>query len=418
MITAVKRSFVRFRNEPLETLFVFLVFLLPLGAAGVRHWSTSIGYFLLLISLCGMRGQWSHLEISIKRIGYAFLVFFVIAALSILKSIDVSASISRLGKLTWLLAFIPMALMARRTKTELTKPLLLGFAISGLVNLAVSCYDIFTLGLVRATGPYNPILMGSITAAAVLLGIVDFAMSNRKLEYRVFLAICISGSLITCVLSGTKSAWVTLFFSVPLVIWMIRRSISQRQMLFICLSIFVLLAVLYGFQKDRVNQRFLQTTNGIQRILQGDESDLSLGVRWSMWKAALQMWSENPILGTGLGDYRHDILKLKEENNTQLEIIFSKAHNIYLEALSTTGIIGLLAFLAAIIYLPFKLFYTCLEKEYQYRDPNPCILGIITIVAFGILGMFNSWLARNYMIVPYVICIMVFSSDVFQSKAS
>ena len=56
-----------------------------------------------------------------------------------------------------------------------------------------------------------------------------------------------------------------------------------------------------------------------------------------IWEEALRLWKERPVFGWGMGGYERD-------NKLNLPNILH-AHNVYLELLSDTGIVGLLAFL-------------------------------------------------------------------------
>jgi O-antigen ligase len=416
MIATLKAAFQGLVRTPTESAFTALVFLSPLGAVAVRHWSTVIGYTLIFVSFFGIRGQWQHLEKPLKNLVYAFLCFFVVACISFVNSADLSTSLSRLGKLVWLVGFIPLVLKARTVRAGLPKVLVAGFALSGPINAAVAISDVYMLEMERATGAYNPILMGNLTALAILFAIIQLGVSAHSTINRILLLASISCNMIACGLSATKSALLILLFMVPYALWMIRSHLNRLWIVVICLFLMGASAGLYTFQKDYIQKRLAQFKAGLLNTVEGDESDLSVGVRWAMWKAAVKIWKQNPLLGTGIGDYHHDLLELKENNQTQLEIMFSKAHNIYMEALATTGIAGFLALIAALLVFPLKLFYATTPKN-EVSIAYPCLLGLITIWSYALLGIANSWLARNYQVVPFVICLAVFASVAVPGKS-
>lgn len=60
-----------------------------------------------------------------------------------------------------------------------------------------------------------------------------------------------------------------------------------------------------------------------------------------MWKAAILIFKEHPILGVGLNNYDDALLALyKKGLVSKLVIIFSHAHNEYICVLATGGVLG------------------------------------------------------------------------------
>jgi putative inorganic carbon (HCO3(-)) transporter len=109
-----------------------------------------------------------------------------------------------------------------------------------------------------------------------------------------------------------------------------------------------------------------------------------------IWKSALMMFKDNPILGTGLDTfqvifpyYRFPIYWQLEWNGTP-----EKTHNVFLQVLSTEGIIGFgFYFLLFITFLKksFNLIFG--EKDIKRRY---VIFGFfMAVIAFYVQGLFN-----------------------------
>jgi len=63
-------------------------------------------------------------------------------------------------------------------------------------------------------------------------------------------------------------------------------------------------------------------------------------IRFQLWTAAIRVWSEHPVFGVGLGQFRSATASLVDSPSSLL------AHNTYLSFLAEGGIVGALLFLA------------------------------------------------------------------------
>jgi glycosyltransferase involved in cell wall biosynthesis/O-antigen ligase len=110
--------------------------------------------------------------------------------------------------------------------------------------------------------------------------------------------------------------------------------------------------LLFGFDPRAVAEEYIKrvqndpTLSDEERdqLLARDVSSDSLGYRITFWKAGLAMFRDHPITGVGVGQFRYqfksyaDLTFLREPD----------AHNIYVEQLAETGIVGF-GFLIALL---------------------------------------------------------------------
>ncbi|MEK7550768.1 MAG: O-antigen ligase family protein [Patescibacteria group bacterium] len=71
-------------------------------------------------------------------------------------------------------------------------------------------------------------------------------------------------------------------------------------------------------------------------------------IRKIVWKGAIDIWKNYPILGTGPETFAYAYYKYRPvEHNlvSEWDFIYNKAHNEYLNLLATTGILGLVSYL-------------------------------------------------------------------------
>jgi O-antigen ligase len=84
----------------------------------------------------------------------------------------------------------------------------------------------------------------------------------------------------------------------------------------------------------------------------------SSNTRAAIWKCAIEIWKENKLIGTGIGDRTSDLLKKYEDKNFWYGIHTNKnTHNQYIDILISTGIIGLIIFIIVFFIYPMFLFY-------------------------------------------------------------
>jgi len=102
----------------------------------------------------------------------------------------------------------------------------------------------------------------------------------------------------------------------------------------------------------------------------GEGGSVSLQGRRSAVIAALRIWREFPIFGSGAGTYQN----LAQRFNADSEVLLNHAHNDYLETLATTGALG---FLVAAV---------------------PLLAGMVALAraAFGRSGAHASWRRRAF----------------------
>src|SRR3989338_6786113 len=111
-------------------------------------------------------------------------------------------------------------------------------------------------------------------------------------------------------------------------------------------------------------------------------------IRLIVWKGAIEIFKKYPIFGSGLETfaYAYTASRPMEHNLTsEWEFIYNKAHNEYLNSLSTTGIFGLsalLLFLAAFFRQSIKLIRSSSNKE-----------NILLII--GLVSGYSAFLTQN-----------------------
>jgi O-antigen ligase len=186
----------------------------------------------------------------------------------------------------------------------------------------------------------HPILFAADLAfvcgsSLIMLLIGHDVFADRKEKY--FLIIVAVLTFISIVLSQSRGVWIALFAACPAVIFLYNRKKALIFFLSLTAIIILLLSV-----SGNIRQRALSIVTSI--YTEDEKGDT--GNRLELWKGALVIFKEHPLLGTGYGDFQGDIKSLIVENKLKDMPVTLYAHNIFLQALATRGIIGFVILLS------------------------------------------------------------------------
>ena len=168
--------------------------------------------------------------------------------------------------------------------------------------------------------------------------------------FKVFSGISLIIILIALLLSGARAAIFSMFGGLVLLFlfWFIFYKKGILKFVGLALLIILIVGIFFitwlAFQPNSfVNEELIQ---------------MGFGARFLVWEGALQGWLERPWFGWGLENF--DLAFIKHFNPLLFlpgyggEIWFDRAHNIIIDTLVTTGLVGFLAYLgifAAAFYL-------------------------------------------------------------------
>jgi O-antigen ligase len=401
---------------PLSTLMVTLIFLFPIGMASVRHWSSLAFYLFAAIALCTAR-RWRWPTGDPRLIILAFMAFFAAAVLSLVNAQDMASGIRRLEKLVAFLLFIPMYLGARQLRVNLVTPLLAGSFLAAPVMAGVAVVEVMVKKAPRAQGFYHPIVFGDLAMLLALVFIAAWPLwANRGVWLRIGGFFAIACALYASLLSGTKGAWLALPVGTIIILLMYRQYWRNPRRiwlgLFLCLALLATSPLLFP---KTVGQRVGIMVRDLQDYAEGEKRNSSTGQRLLMWQLALDVWLENPVLGTGLGDYSYEVATRMESGETEMNIVRGHAHNIFFDSLSTTGLVGLIGMIMALFVLPLRAFLRHVRTK---ETEVVAVGGIIVVAAFMIFGLTEGWLARSPFVRSYLFFLLAFLTALPQGEGN
>ena len=179
--------------------------------------------------------------------------------------------------------------------------------------------------------------IGTLLATAVPISQVKLCCRGKLYDYLSFILITA-----TLLLSMSQGAWIGLFLAEILLFVFGDKKI--RKSILILAFLLIVLFFIFSVHSFATGNRFLDFFYTRLDMTSNSKVD-----RIYIWRSSIKMFLDHPITGVGLGtfslEYPDYILPGARE------IIVSFAHNLPLNLLVETGIVGFLTFFSFLIYL-------------------------------------------------------------------
>jgi len=347
---------------------MFVWFLAAMTFAGAIGIPKGFNVTTLLIFLCSFALSFlkpvSHpADKADKLLVWTFLAFGVnLVAASLYDHWQVKG----LDKPSRFLLVIPVVFLLLRS-TGPKEWLWYGIVAGAMLAFGLALYERLVLGIPRANGAEHPIMFGD---TGMMLGLLSFAAAIYFFVQKQsvwLLAALLAGiaGVGASVLSGSRGGWV----AVPLIglflFWECRDLLGKKLLIRISSTAFLSIVVVVAIPQTGIQKRVGEAINNISDYRSGVTSDTSVGARFDMWKAAIYMFQQAPVFGVGESQVQRIKEQLAADRVISVNSVpYDHAHNEYLQALSTRGIVGLLL-LMAMYLVPLKLF---LRKLRQHKD--------------------------------------------------
>jgi O-antigen ligase len=207
----------------------------------------------------------------------------------------------------------------------------------------------------------NPLSFSYCGALAIGVGITFMIKNKMSIKNRTFILAVIGLSVISFFLGSSRGSFVALlltFLFLPL----LSEKVSKRISLLILGSLIILIII---FVSDLYGSDLMARISGTEDAI---ENSGSSAARLILWKDSFTQFMDHPFIGSQLGLERFS---------------YYYPHNIFFEALLTTGIIGFIAL--------FWLMINGFKKAVKifHSTPQYAWLSIIFIQSF-VQSMFSS----------------------------
>lgn len=222
-----------------------------------------------------------------------------------------------------------------KRREKIITAFLLGASVAGLMGI-FQYYGIIATMEKRAHGFTHPIHFAANLAFAC--GSAFMLLLTRNNSYvkskqgRYLIMVSIMTTLGGILFSQSRGVWIAFLVACIVVLFLYNRRMAG---VFV-FSIILILSVTFSLS----GTLRLRASSIVTSVYSETEIG-STGNRIELWKGALMIFKKYPLLGTGVGSFETSLNKLISEGKIKEIPVKGHAHNIFLQTLSTQGIIGL-----------------------------------------------------------------------------
>ena len=329
----------------------------------------------ILLILTNIRKYTQSIPKPIKITMALFAIYFAIGAASYFIFPPAKNSLSNIGTSLHFVLFTPIIMVMLKHPPKLTWVWLCIIGGAILNGLHTIYYG--------SRGTVNPILFGDISVFLAFASLMSWShfKNHRILRILPFLAFILG--LLASFNSEARGSWVAIPPLAMVVMYYIYIHLDHKKQLVIpivALSIALAGTSVVGWGK--IEPRVNLAVKEVQAYFAGESYQTSVGYRLETYKGALLVLKEHPIYGVGVG-HRVEAFESLETRGLLRNLSYIKnAHNQIFEDGIDKGLIGIVSYLALMIFL--------LRHFYQRLPNSPMdAVGLILIVGFATFGLTN-----------------------------
>jgi len=402
-------------NRPLSFFAGMCVMMLAIMGTSVSHVASTSFALLVLAGLFTMKRwkqTWSGLAREERWMLYGFALYAVSGFLSYVNVQDISEYIKDIERYFRYLLAIPIYLLLKSYRIDVIRYLYAGAFLSGPFLLAVALYAYFENPNMPSKGQYHHIIFGSLAMlnVGVMLAILLTARLSNVL--RLILFVSMMCAFTAALLSQSRGVWLAAPVYLVIVLYMTWRHSRKNTVIAVAAIAIIALVAAQSPVGDMVKKRVTDAVDEITSFYKEDRYASSVGARLAMWKIAVDVWKENPLLGTGPGDFDDEVIALQNKGEYVGMEIHASTHNIYVQSLVNTGLFGLFVLLFSIFLQPVRILYAS-----RHNDRTASLTGLTVLLLFAVVGLSESWILRLPMVSVYIIYILAVVSSLTINEA-
>ena len=232
-----------------------------------------------------------------------------------------------------------------------------------------------------------------------VLGFFIYEIYIKKNKVFNYLLIVFFLIPLTILVTGERTSFIMFVFTMLVSLFVYSFYLKKFKIIFITTIFIIPLFIITTLFSSDVRHRYKE----LYSILNNFEQS-SYGV---LFTSGLKVWDKNKTKGVGLknfGKVCDKDITLSNENNTKHQTCSTHPHNLYIQLLSETGIIGLLFFINLFIFFFLKIFKNIKFKN--VRDIKTYLLISCSCSLFSLIwpivtsgSFYSSWNGIFYWII-------------------
>jgi len=390
------------KNNWLDKLFETVIVLIAISLF-FPHIISSI-LTIVLIALWILSGKSKNILLGLRnRYVYLFISIYILSAISLIYSNNLSEGLFTLEKMLSIIIF-PIVTVNNMT-AKLLRRTVLGFAISCfiislacLINAGYRNYeynslnsivlDYYGVDMSNSFIGISHVYMGMYVSFSVIIFTYFFFNNYNYNPSQIFIFIStIVFLLFFLILLGGKMSIIGLLFIS--IIAGINYMFKYKNWIIAVLLIILPISIFYvGISHFQITKNRFYNLVDQTNYKAGDNQWNSIASRFSAMKCVIEVVKEHPVIGAGVGDGQDDLDSCYEKYR-YYTMKGMNPHNQYIQFLLETGIIGMILFILCLIYPLYK----------SYFQGNQ--LYVLFILLFSFCCLTESMLETNKGIVFY-----------------
>ena len=242
--------------------------------------------------------------------------------------------------------------------TVLAVFLLLGGELNALIGV-LQHYSWRTFLNAVVTTKISPAVYGNLAqpnhfADYLTLGLISLGLLRLHWRLRAWqVALLAAPLLFILTLSGSRSAWLYLLCMAGMAFLWQRRDKSSLPLLHYSLALLLGFGLMHFVVEIPLLAGSTGSVTTVERLVEGVGSNgaVSSGsIRLHIWREAWLIFTQFPLLGTGVGQFAWQHFQLGPAlRNTGITGLYNNAHNLVMQIAAEMGLAGLLILLGALV---------------------------------------------------------------------
>jgi len=391
-----------------------LMFIFPIVMSVIHHGASTIFMTLIVLGLVLGWSGYAKLNKHDRILMIGFLVLFAVILIEYLlwpEAVNARYILKQFLRIGFASVII---LFFRKYDICSAKYVFRGALVAAPIMLGVAVYQAAG-GADRVHGAVGPVEFGEFAAIVAVMSLLVSLTSLYGNKFRWFGIISAVMATAVVFLSETRAAllYEIVAFLIALAYLVYDKKISWKTTGIVILGFVVVMVILSFFDKGIVNRFAHVEKAAITLSKEGKTHGSGLGYRLEMWKEAVVLWKESPVIGKGLGNYGIEAIKRRESGEfptlgggKKQDRILNTPHSVYFELLADTGIVGLTVFVITIIIVPLWVFFKKLLNAQNNVESMVALSGLQVTTGFVIFGITESWYLYSATVAVFLLLII------------